>query len=88
MHKCASDLTIIGSDNGLSPDGRQAIIWTTAGILLIGHIGTNFSEILIELPTISFKKTHLKMPSALWHLFHLYLNVLMQLPFPVPVLYI
>ena len=29
-------LTIIGSDNGLSPDRRQAIIWTKAGILLIG----------------------------------------------------
>ena len=27
--------TIIGSDNGLSPDRRQAIIWTKAGILLI-----------------------------------------------------
>ena len=26
---------------------RQAIIWTNAGILLIGHLETNFSEILI-----------------------------------------
>ena len=26
---------------------RQAIIWTNAGILLIGPLGTNFSEILI-----------------------------------------
>ena len=25
----------IGSDNGLSPDRRQAIIWTNADILLI-----------------------------------------------------
>ena len=27
-HICVSKLTIIGSDNGLSPDRRQAIIWT------------------------------------------------------------
>ena len=33
----------IGSDNGLSPDQCQAIIWTNAGILLIGPLGTNFS---------------------------------------------
>ena len=36
MHLCVSKLTIIGSDNGLSPGRRQAIIWTNAGILLIG----------------------------------------------------
>ena len=35
-HICVSELTIIGSDNGLSPERRQAIIWTNAGILLIG----------------------------------------------------
>ena len=35
-HICVSKLSIIGSDNGLSPDRRQAIIWTNAGILLIG----------------------------------------------------
>ena len=34
MHVCISNLTIIGSDNGLSPGRRQAIIWTNAGILL------------------------------------------------------
>ena len=28
---CVSKLTIIGSDNGLSPGRRQAIIWTSAG---------------------------------------------------------
>ena len=41
-----SKLTIIGSDNGLSPDRRQAIIWTNAGVLLIGPLGTFFNEIL------------------------------------------
>ena len=44
---CVGKLTIIGSDNGLSPGRRQAIFWTNAGILLIGPLGTNFSEILI-----------------------------------------
>ena len=36
-HICVSKLTTIGSDNGLSPGQRQAIIWTIAGILLIGN---------------------------------------------------
>ena len=40
-HICVSKLTIIGSDNGLAPWRRQAIIWTNAGILLIGPLGTN-----------------------------------------------
>ena len=44
-------LTIIGSDNGLSPGRRQAIIWTNAGILLIGPLETNFIEILIGIQT-------------------------------------
>ena len=42
---CVSKLTIIGSDNGLSPGRRQAIIWTKAAILLIGPLETNLSEI-------------------------------------------
>ena len=48
-HIYVNKLTTIGSDNDLSPDRRQAIIWTNAGILLIGPLGTNFSEILIEI---------------------------------------
>ena len=32
-YKCVGILTIIGSDNGLSPGRRQAIIWTNAGLL-------------------------------------------------------
>ena len=44
-HICVSKLAIIGSDNGLSPGRRQAIIWTNAGIMVIGPLGTNFSEI-------------------------------------------
>ena len=45
MHICVGKLTIIGSDYGLSPGQRQAIIWTNAGILLIWPLETNFSEI-------------------------------------------
>ena len=75
-HICVGKLTIIGSDNGLSPERRQAIIWTNAGILLIRPLGTNSSEILIEIHTFPFKKIHLKMKSAKFPPFCLGLNVL------------
>ena len=75
-HICVSKLTIIGSDNDLSPGRRQAIIWIIAGILLIGPLWLNFNEILIKINTFSFKKMHLKMSSPKWHLFRLGLNVL------------
>ena len=75
-HICASKLTIIGSDNGLLPDRRQAIVWTNVRILLIGPLGTNSSEILIEIHAFSFKKMHLKMSSGKWWPFCLGLNVL------------
>ena len=64
-HIYISNLTAIGSDNGLSPSRRQAIIWTNDGILLIGPWGTNFCEILIGIQTFSFKKMHLKMSAKL-----------------------
>ena len=73
-HLCVGNLTIIGSDNGLSPGRRQAIIGTNAGILLIGPLGTNFSEILIEILTFSFKKMRFKVSSAKWRPFCLGLN--------------
>ena len=75
-HKCVGNLTIIGSDNGLSPGRRQAIIWTNDGILLIGPLGTNFIEILVEIHIFSFKKVHLKLSSGNWRPFCLGLNVL------------
>ena len=61
MHICVGKLAIIGSDNGLSPGRRQAIIWTNAGILLIESLG--------------IKKMHLKMSSEKWWSFCLSLNV-------------
>ena len=68
-HICVSKLTIIGSDNGLSPGRWQAIIWTNAGILFIGHLGKKFSE------------TRMKMSSAKWRPFCLGLNVLKMMKF-------
>ena len=59
-HICVSNLTITGSINGLSPGQRQAI---------------NFSEILIEIHTFSFKRMHLKKSSGKWQPFCLGLNV-------------
>ena len=75
---CVSKLTIIGSDNGLSPGRRQAIIWINAGILSIGPLGTYFSEIYIEILTFSFKEMRLKVSSAKWQPFCLGLNVLIR----------
>ena len=75
-HICIGKLTIIGTDHGLSPERRQAIIWTNAGMLLNRRLGTNFSEILIGNQTFSFKKMHLKMPSVKWRPSCLGFNVL------------
>ena len=77
-HICVNKLTIIGSDKGLSPDRRQAIIWTNGGILLIWTLGPKFSEIESEIDTFSSKEMHLKMSSGKWRPFCLGLNVLMS----------
>ena len=70
------NLTIIGSNNGLSPGRRQAIIWTNAGILLIRPLWRKFSEILIEIETFSLKKIRLQMSSEKCCQFRLSLNAL------------
>ena len=75
---CVSVLTFIGSDNGLSPGRRQAIIRTNAGILLKRPLGTNFSEILIEILLFPFKKMRLTVSIAKRRPFCLGLNVLSQ----------
>ena len=69
----------IGSGYGLSPVQHQAITWTNAALLSVGHLGTNFSEIWIVILSFSVKKIHLKMfpgsqPSCLS------LNVLIKIP--------
>ena len=75
-HICIGNLTIIGSGKGLLPGRRQAIIWPIAEILLIGPLGTNFSEVFIEIHTFSLKEMPLKLSSAKWEPFCLGLNVL------------
>ena len=65
-----SDATHICASDG------QAIFWTIAGVLLTRTLETNFSEIISEMHTFSFKKIHLKMSSAKWRPFCLGLNVL------------
>ena len=43
-HICIRKLFNIGSDNGLSPNQRQAIILTNAVIFLTEPLGTKFNE--------------------------------------------
>ena len=81
-HICVSKLTITGSDNGLPSRRNQAMICTSAGIMLFGPLGTNFSEISIEMYTFLFKKMFLKMSSVKLWPFCLRLNVLMWEVFP------
>ena len=79
-HICVNTQTIVGPDNGLSPGRHQAIIWTSAGILLVGPLGANFNEIAIEIDPFIFKKIHLKMSSGIWRPFCLGLSVLSTTP--------
>ena len=75
-HICVSKLIIIGSYNGLSPDRRQAIIWTNARLLSIGPLRIYFNENLIKIQQFSLKKMHVKLSSAKWRPSCLGLNVL------------
>ena len=75
-HICVSKFTIIDLVNGLSPGRHQTIIQTNVGLLAIGPLGTNFSEILIKIQHFSFTKMHLKISSAKWRPCCLSLNVL------------
>ena len=77
-HICVSKITLIDSDNGLSPGRHQAIIWSNVEILLIRTIETNFRVILIEFHEFSFRKVHLKMSSEKWCKLsrHQYVNTL------------
>ena len=56
---CVDILTIIGSDNGLSPGQRQAIIWTNDRILSIRPLGIRNSYIFIQ--EYAFEKVFCKM---------------------------
>ena len=76
-HIRVSKLTITDLDNGLSLGRCQAIVWTNARMLLIGPLGTNFSEILMEIHIFSYKRTHpFKVSSVRCRPFSLGLKVL------------
>ena len=47
-HVFVGNLTTIGSDNGLLPYRRQAIIWTNVEILLIGPKGKEHNSVKLE----------------------------------------
>ena len=76
LHICVGEPGSIGSGNGLAPNRWQAITWTSAEILMIEPIGTNFREVLIKILTFSFKKMHLKVSLTKQRPFRLGLNVL------------
>ena len=77
-HRCVSKLTVIGSYNGLSPGRRQAIIWTNAGILFIGTLGTNFNENLFEIRKFSYNKIWKCRPRNSLHFVSAWVNQLMR----------
>ena len=74
-HICVSKLIIIGSDNGLSPRRRQAIIWTNAGILLIRTLGKNPWN-LYQNSYIFIPEMYVQISSGKWRPLRLGLNVL------------
>ena len=74
-HIFVSNLSIIGSDNGLSLGRRQPIVWNNAGILVIWPLGTNVRAILLKILTFSFNKMPLNVLSAGWRPFCHTLNV-------------
>ena len=61
----------ISPGNGLSPVRRQAITWTSDGLLSIEPLGTNFSEIWMEIQKIyihenAFKNVVCKMAAIVF----------------------
>ena len=57
-------------------DRRQAIMWPNAGVLSIGLLETNLSDILFEIQTFSFKNVHLEISSTKCQSCYLGLNAL------------
>ena len=55
---------MIGSNNGLAPNRRQAITWTKNGLLLKGPFEKNFRENSIKIQQCPCKKMNLKISSA------------------------
>ena len=67
-HICVGNLSIIGSDNRLSPGRHQVITCTNAGIMLTGTLWIKTLHFNRNL-YISFKKMHSNTSSAIWRPF-------------------
>ena len=68
---------ILGFDNGLAPNRRQAAtIWTSAAILLIEYMGTHRSEHWNNIRRFSYSKMILKMLSTKCQPFSFDFNIL------------
>ena len=79
-HICVGKLTIIGSDNDLSPERLQAIIWTNAGILLIGPLEENtFENVVCEMLFISSRPQCVKVEILLIFTYDMEVNDLLEL---------
>ena len=66
-------VSLLAASRGLACRGTALCLWEqgllrgdTAGLLSVGPLGSNFSEILIKIGNFSFTKIHLKMSSATW----------------------
>ena len=90
MRKCSWNYRLQGREHNLGSGRQDLNHWgewliyasvnytANAGILSIGSLRTNFSEILIKIHTLSFKKMHLNMSSGKYRPSCLGLNVLME----------
>ena len=56
MPHVSVNYAIIDSVNGLVPNKHQAIIWTNCGSMLIGCLGTTFSQIWIKIQHVHSMK--------------------------------
>ena len=65
-HIRVGKITIIGSNNRLSPGRHLVIIWINVGISLIGPLRTKFSEILIFVQENVFKNVTCELASILF----------------------
>ena len=68
-HICVSNLTIIVSDNGLSPGRHQSHYPNQCCFIVNWNLRKKFQWIIIEIKTFSVKNMQLKMSSGKWRPF-------------------
>ena len=76
MYMCQGTSVIYGSDGGLKPTRCQVITLTSADLLSLRSIGTNFCEFQMENTNNVFPENALGMSSAKWRSFYSGLNLL------------